>query len=103
MLADRLLVVEDGRVVQEGTPAEVARRPATDYVARLVGLNLYAGPGRRRPVVALDGGGSWSWSPTTARTGRCSSRCVRRPSLVTTQPCRRTPARATPGRARSSG
>ena len=24
-------------------PAEVARRPATEYVARLVGLNLYAG------------------------------------------------------------
>lgn len=43
VLADRLLVLEAGRIVQEGTPAEVARRPATDYVARLVGLNLYAG------------------------------------------------------------
>ena len=48
VLADRLLVLEDGRVVQQGTPADVARRPATDYVARLVGLNLYAGE------VALD-------------------------------------------------
>ena len=27
VLADRLLVLEDGRIVQEGTPAEVARRP----------------------------------------------------------------------------
>ena len=43
VLADRLLVIEDGRIVQQGTPADVARRPATDYVARLVGLNLYAG------------------------------------------------------------
>jgi molybdate transport system ATP-binding protein len=43
VLADRVLVLEAGRVVQEGTPAEVARRPATEYVARLVGLNLYAG------------------------------------------------------------
>jgi len=43
VLADRLLVLESGRIVQEGTPAAVARRPATDYVARLVGLNLYAG------------------------------------------------------------
>jgi molybdate transport system ATP-binding protein len=43
VLADRILVLEAGRVVQEGTPAAVARRPATDYVARLVGLNLYAG------------------------------------------------------------
>ncbi|MDP9398753.1 MAG: ABC transporter ATP-binding protein [Actinomycetota bacterium] len=43
VLADRLVVVEDGRVVQAGTPPEVARRPRTDYVARLVGLNLYRG------------------------------------------------------------
>ncbi|WP_084955591.1 ABC transporter ATP-binding protein [Thermoactinospora rubra] len=43
VLADRLVVVEDGAVVQEGEPGEVARRPRTDYVARLVGLNLYRG------------------------------------------------------------
>jgi molybdate transport system ATP-binding protein len=42
-LADRLIVIEDGRVVQEGAPAHIARRPRTDYVARLVGLNLYRG------------------------------------------------------------
>ncbi|MFC4009955.1 ABC transporter ATP-binding protein [Nonomuraea purpurea] len=43
VLADRLIVIEDGTVVQQGPPAEVARRPRTDYVARLVGLNLYRG------------------------------------------------------------
>ncbi|MFC6079864.1 ABC transporter ATP-binding protein [Sphaerisporangium aureirubrum] len=43
VLADRLIVIENGTVVQEGTPGEVARRPRTDYVARLVGLNLYRG------------------------------------------------------------
>jgi molybdate transport system ATP-binding protein len=43
VLADRLVVIENGAVVQQGTPAEVARRPRTDYVARLVGLNLYRG------------------------------------------------------------
>ncbi|WP_433324728.1 ABC transporter ATP-binding protein [Spirillospora sp. CA-294931] len=43
VLSDRLVVVEDGRLVQQGPPAEVARRPRTDYVARLVGLNLYRG------------------------------------------------------------
>ena len=42
-LADRLVVIEHGRVVQEGAPAHVARHPRTDYVARLVGLNLYRG------------------------------------------------------------
>ncbi|PZG39775.1 ABC transporter ATP-binding protein [Spongiactinospora gelatinilytica] len=43
VLADRLVVIEDGTVAQEGTPGQVARRPRTDYVARLVGLNLYRG------------------------------------------------------------
>ncbi|MFI7689831.1 ABC transporter ATP-binding protein [Nonomuraea sp. NPDC049655] len=43
VLADRLIVIEHGTVVQEGPPAEVARHPRTDYVARLVGLNLYRG------------------------------------------------------------
>ncbi len=42
-LADRLLVLEKGRVVQDGTPREVARQPRTPYVARLVGLNLLRG------------------------------------------------------------
>ncbi|WP_138760550.1 ABC transporter ATP-binding protein [Modestobacter altitudinis] len=55
-LADRVVVVEDGRVVQAGTPAEVARRPRTDYVARLVGLVLLPGTGTGAQV-ALDGGG----------------------------------------------
>ncbi|GGS66402.1 ABC transporter ATP-binding protein [Nonomuraea spiralis] len=43
VLADRLIVIEHGTVVQQGPPAEVARHPRTDYVARLVGLNLYRG------------------------------------------------------------
>ncbi|MFJ8547105.1 ABC transporter ATP-binding protein [Streptomyces sp. NPDC093586] len=43
VLADRLVVVEHGTVVQEGDPADIARRPRTDYIARLVGLNLYRG------------------------------------------------------------
>jgi molybdate transport system ATP-binding protein len=55
-LADRVVVVEDGRVVQSGTPAEVARRPRTDYVARLVGLVLLPGTGAGQHV-ELDGGG----------------------------------------------
>jgi molybdate transport system ATP-binding protein len=56
VLADRLLVIEDGRVVQQGTPAEVSRRPATDYVARLVGLNLYAGRVDGAAVAVTSGG-----------------------------------------------
>ncbi|MFE9244026.1 ABC transporter ATP-binding protein [Nocardiopsis sp. NPDC006938] len=50
VLADRIAVIEDGRVVQRGDPAEVARRPRTSYVARLVGLNLFRGVGEGRTV-----------------------------------------------------
>ena len=57
VLGDRLVVVEHGRVVQQGPPSEVARRPRTDYVARLVGLNLLAGRAEGRSVT-LPGGGS---------------------------------------------
>jgi len=39
-LADRVLVIDDGAVAQVGTPSEVAARPRTEHVARLVGLNV---------------------------------------------------------------
>ncbi|MBA3248734.1 MAG: ABC transporter ATP-binding protein [Geodermatophilaceae bacterium] len=54
-LADQLVVVERGRIVQEGLPVDVARRPRTDYVARLVGLSLLTGTAEGRSVV-LDTG-----------------------------------------------
>ncbi|PZS31168.1 MAG: ABC transporter ATP-binding protein [Pseudonocardiales bacterium] len=56
VLADTLVVIEAGAVVQAGSPAEVARRPLTDYVARLVGLNLLAGTTSGTDV-RLDHGG----------------------------------------------
>lgn len=48
VLGDRIVVLEHGEVVQEGRPAELARHPRTDYVARLVGLNLLHGDARGR-------------------------------------------------------
>ncbi|MFF0776796.1 ABC transporter ATP-binding protein [Streptomyces sp. NPDC003720] len=57
VLADRLVVVEHGHVVQQGTPGEIARRPRTDYIARLVGLNLYRGQAGGH-AVRLDAGPS---------------------------------------------
>ena len=70
VLADHLVVVEDGRAVQQGTPADVARAPRTEYVARLVGLNLYRGHGNGAGgTVTVDGGGILT---TTDRvTGPC--------------------------------
>jgi molybdate transport system ATP-binding protein len=42
-LADRVIVLEAGRVAQAGTLAEVTAHPRTRYVADLVGVNLVAG------------------------------------------------------------
>jgi len=56
VLADHLVIVEHGAVVQQGPPAQVARQPRTDYVAQLVGLNLYRGTARDTVVTLEDGG-----------------------------------------------
>jgi len=42
-LADRIVVLEQGRVVQSGGVAEICSRPRSRYVADLVGLNLFRG------------------------------------------------------------
>ena len=42
-LADSVLVIEDGRVVQEGTIPDITARPRSRYVADLVGVNLWRG------------------------------------------------------------
>lgn len=55
-LADRLIVLENGRVVQDGTSTEVAQRPRSAYVAELVGLNLIRGRGFGDHIDAEDGG-----------------------------------------------
>ena len=55
MLADRLIIVEDGSVVQTGDAAAITSRPRTDYVARLVGLNLYRGHADGPSVRLADG------------------------------------------------
>jgi molybdate transport system ATP-binding protein len=57
VLATRIVVLEDGAVVQQGTPLEISSRPATGYVARLVGMNLYRGTAANGSVL-LDAGGS---------------------------------------------
>jgi molybdate transport system ATP-binding protein len=58
VLADSLVVLENGRIVQKGTPAQIARQPRTEYVAKLVGLNLYAGHADGS-AVKLTGGGAF--------------------------------------------
>ena len=54
-LADRLVILEAGHVVQTGSLAEVTRRPRSRYVADLVGVNLFRGNATAGQV-ALPGG-----------------------------------------------
>ena len=42
-LADRIAVLENGRITQHGTAAEICARPATRFVADLIGVNLLRG------------------------------------------------------------
>lgn len=56
VLADEVVVLENGHVVQRGAPADVARRPASRYVADLVGVNLLRGMADGG-TVAVEGGG----------------------------------------------
>lgn len=56
VLADRLVVLEAGKVVQSGTPAHIARRPASSYLANLLGVNLLRGVAHQGHVQLADGG-----------------------------------------------
>ena len=56
-LADRIVVIDGGAVVQTGTPDEVRRHPRSPYVAALLGVNLLAGQLAGDGRFALDAGG----------------------------------------------
>ncbi|MEU4210632.1 ABC transporter ATP-binding protein [Streptomyces sp. NPDC026206] len=42
-LADRVVVMRDGRIAQAGTPLEVWQRPASEFVARFLGFDNVVG------------------------------------------------------------
>ncbi|MEU7702777.1 ABC transporter permease [Streptomyces sp. NPDC015492] len=56
-LADRVLVLDEGRALQDAAPAEVTRHPRSPWVARMLGRNAW--PGTATPEgLALEGGGA---------------------------------------------
>ncbi|MEV8003613.1 ABC transporter permease [Streptomyces parvus] len=55
-LADRVLVLEDGRALQDEPPAEVTRHPRSPWVARMLGRNAWPGTATADGL-ALEGGG----------------------------------------------
>jgi molybdate transport system ATP-binding protein len=60
-LGNEVLVIEEGRIVQRGSPAELAGAPRTPFVADVTGASVLTGTARPGPegltAVELDGGG----------------------------------------------
>jgi len=70
LLADEVLVIEDGSVLQAGPVAEVFAQPRTPGVARLVGItNVHRGVIRARGIVSSDGLELHVPAATTVATG----------------------------------
>jgi molybdate transport system ATP-binding protein len=64
-LADEVAVLQDGRIVQSGRPAELAEAPESDFVASLAGVNYFVGTASRSDHltrVRADGWTSAVWS-----------------------------------------
>ncbi|MFF3316155.1 ABC transporter permease [Streptomyces sp. NPDC003035] len=55
-LADRVLVLEDGRAIQDDAPAEVTRHPRSPWVARMLGRNAWPGTATADGLALADGG-----------------------------------------------
>src|SRR5260370_37536354 len=56
-MADRLVVLEQGRVLQSGTPADVTELPRSRYVVDLAGVHLLRGRARH-DTISCTGRGS---------------------------------------------
>jgi molybdate transport system ATP-binding protein len=55
MLADRVVVLDGGRLVEQGPTREVLTRPRSTFAARLAGLNLVTGTATASGLLAHDG------------------------------------------------
>jgi molybdate transport system ATP-binding protein len=55
ILAQRVVVIEDGTIVESGLTADVLRHPRTPFTARIAGLNLVTGVAVERGVRPPDG------------------------------------------------
>ncbi|MGW1652457.1 ABC transporter permease [Streptomyces atratus] len=55
-LADRVLVLEDGRTLQDAPPSEVTRHPRSPWVARMMGRNAWPGTSAEDGLLFPGGG-----------------------------------------------
>jgi molybdate transport system ATP-binding protein len=59
-LAQRVAVLQEGRIVQVGTSAELVEAPASSFVASLAGVNYFAGTARRSNGLTEVTGEGWA-------------------------------------------
>jgi len=72
-MADRLVVMQDGRVQQIGTQEDLYERPASPFVARFIGRsNIVQGRLRDGTHLELDGGAVLALAARYADEGRCT-------------------------------
>ncbi|MER5972077.1 ABC transporter ATP-binding protein [Streptomyces sp. NPDC002055] len=81
-LADRVVVMRDGRIAQTGTPLEVWQRPASEFVARFLGFENVV-------TATVDGGSAdtpWGTVPVPAGSAPGECRLLVRPAGVRLTP-----------------
>ncbi|WP_436971745.1 sulfate/molybdate ABC transporter ATP-binding protein [Mycolicibacterium peregrinum] len=64
-LADRVIVVEDGRIVESGSVAEVLAAPKSHFAARFAGVNLIGGTAGADGVLTTASQANWYGTPAT--------------------------------------
>jgi molybdate transport system ATP-binding protein len=58
-LADRAAVLQEGRIIQDATVADLVEAPASEFVASLTGVNYFAGTARLRGHLTEVHGPGW--------------------------------------------
>ena len=104
-LANRIAVMEAGRIVQQGDPQAIYRRPASRFVSTFIGdANLLEGR-REHGVVSLGCGGSFAFqrscSPSACRRRASSGWCSQAMNGPRTSP--RGPAEISAATSRCAG
>lgn len=85
-LADRVVVIEAGRVAEIGSTAEVLAAPRSGFGALLAGLNLVPGVLDDAGVLRTDWGDSWQGSADAELTAGCRAVAICPPKAVAVYP-----------------